>query len=133
MPMTDTKPNAELAYRVLDLTRQHAEHLNMGEWAEGVMKPDGIAKVTLTDLTGPACCTTACFAGWTVALAGHAVSEGGGAWTESGEYLGLAECVAREMLGLTHERAALLFMATDDEYLATRVAEIFGPRPEATV
>jgi hypothetical protein len=54
--MTDTKPNAELAYRVLDHIDADPKSWNQTDWYRE------------TD-----CGTTACFAGWSILLAGGEV------------------------------------------------------------
>ncbi len=131
--MTDTKPNAELAYRVLDQIDAHPTHFDMSSWVRfgerPSDRPDGI--VTLDDLTNPACGTTACFAGWAVALSGYAMDDSGIAVHPDPPTDEMhAEELAAQLLGLTGEEADDLFNVADD-YIHAEVRDIFGARPEA--
>lgn len=118
-------PNAELAYRVLDLALAHESHFDMSLWAERAdWEP-----VTLDALTGSACGTTACLAGWTVAMAGYAVNYRADVFDSDGNPLGRkADSVAAEMFRITLAEAERLFYASN-ESVENRIAEIFGPRP----
>jgi hypothetical protein len=121
-----TQPNAELAYRVLDTARANGEHFDMGDWGDS---PDG-SPVNLDDLTQPNCGTTACLAGWTVALAGYSVNSHAAVFNADGEYVGDATRMAMDMLRIDADQAEDLFYAST-EYVGLAVAEIFGPRPDA--
>jgi hypothetical protein len=119
------RPNAELAWRVIDHIDAHPDQHDQGHW------------VRQTD-----CGTTACFAGWTTILSGdRPVTELPGyvdGFTdvvtvdpEGRSYDLTVQARARELLGITHQAAHDLFynaMSLDD--LRDAVAEIFGPRPE---
>lgn len=121
-----TAPNAERAYRALDTARL-ADRLNMDHWCEA---PDGA--VSLAELTDENTCgTTACLAGWVVAMQGHQVQESGRVWASTGEYLGRVEQLAADWLGLSYAVADRLFYADNDQVDAL-MAEIFGPRPADT-
>lgn len=124
--MTAPTPNAELAYKVLDLTKAHPTHFDMGEWSSGL--------VDLAALTAePSCGTTACFAGWTVAQAGYRVHISGHIYrAEDAVYIVTSEIdrFAADLLGITEEQAEELFFVADDR-IDEAVAEIFGPRPDA--
>jgi hypothetical protein len=124
--VTAPKPNAELAYRVIDTARA-AQTLKMGFWA---MKAGGHGPVTLADLTAPSCGMTACMAGWTEALAGNSVDIGGNVYDAEGKYLGAAKRLAAERLGISRDESEDLFFG-EEEDLDDKIAAIFGPRPEA--
>ena len=117
-----TTPNAELAYRVLDHIDAHPEQWDQGHW---------VAEAE--------CGTVGCFAGWAVMLSGYTVNDA--VVIESPDGLtnldGLhIEAAADDLLGIDDNTVYL----HDDPYdgllkrdeLGQRVAEIFGPRPEAT-
>lgn len=125
-----TKPNAELAYAVLDHIDANPKQWNQAEWW------------IQTD-----CGTAACFAGWAVALAGHKVAsrETYGYDAIDGDENTFISTVAARDLGLTEEctctegcgrqvaddNAARLFYGSNTRKdLGGLVAEIFGPRPE---
>jgi hypothetical protein len=119
------EPNAALAYTVLDHIDAHPETWNQLRWR---------------------CGTTACFAGWVVALGGGEIREaqtGSDAVVISGP---------ANIVGLHPASAALLLLGIEDDYfwddedddrgglfwggngraeLGRGVAAIFGPRPEA--
>jgi hypothetical protein len=122
--VTAPTPNAELAYRVWDKARQHEAHFDMGDWGDS---PDG-RPVGLDDLTGPACGTTACLAGWTVVLAGYSVDHAARVYGADGQQVGDAVEMASEMLGINEFQAHELFYAGHAVELA--LAGIFGPRPD---
>lgn len=122
--MTAPKPNAELAYRVLDIARAHGEHFNMGDWGDS---PDG-SPINLDDLTRPDCGTTACLAGWTVALAGYRIDSHATAYDVHGNVVGGVAEMAGDMLGLSEDEADDLFYEST-EGVGRKVAELFGPRP----
>lgn len=124
--MTAPKPNAELAYRVIDTARA-AQTLEMDFWA---MKVGGHGPVTLADLTAPSCGTTACLAGWTEALAGNSVDISGNVYDADGKYLGQVQDLAAERLGISFDESEDLFFG-EEEDLDDKIAAIFGPRPEA--
>lgn len=117
-------PNAELAYKVLDLALANSAHLDMDQWSSGL--------VDLSDLTAQGCGTTACYAGWTAAHAGYKVHISGNLYDASGDHAASSvETFAARLLGITDEQADDLFYVDEDD-LPDAVAEIFGPRPAAT-
>lgn len=120
------KPNAELAYRVLDQIDAHPETWNQHEWD---------------------CGSAACFAGWAVRLSG-------GVAEEKNRFTPTVVEGPRELVGLPVDEAAIevlgtdgwtpstveveeqdwLFSASNDrEDLGRIVTEIFGPRPDSAV
>jgi hypothetical protein len=124
-----TKPNAELAYRVLDHIDAHPEQWNQGRW---------IGKSE--------CQTVGCFAGWAVLLSGAEPIDFGSDWMDNGltyttgvEFEGESWTVsqlAQRLLradrwldeGYDDERD--LFDGDNTrEVLGHLVAEIFGLRP----
>ncbi len=114
-------PNADLAYRVLDLAMAHPAHLNMRGWASGL--------VGLPELTSESeCGTTACYAGWIVAVAGYKVDRDGCVVDTDGYYINPVGFLAMDLLGIDAFTAEDLFFV--DEVDLPRVVErIFGPRP----
>jgi hypothetical protein len=121
-----TKPNAELAYRVLDHIDAHPEQWNQSLY---------IGKAE--------CGTVACFAGWTVLLSGatpkfYGVYEGSTAAAALGGLHHVVPELAEELLGASRwvetfvdgEPDMDLFDQDNSrEDLGRLVAEIFGPRP----
>jgi len=138
-----TKPNAVLAYEVLDAIDKHPHALNMYQWAKWVendgndehyvsfdkMRTDPI---TLDDLTADACGTQACFAGWAVALSGYSINPrtfqaygGNNALSP-----GFVAHLAHTLLGINAYDATTLFRETNGyELIHERVRDIFGPDP----
>lgn len=127
--MTDMKPNADLAYRALDLINQHREHFDMRTWADRNGFFSSIV-VTLDDLTGMEneCGTVACFAGWVVALEGYGIDTYGNA-VRGVEKERVAD-VAANLLRIECDNVDNLFFRTATSVIAEAVADIFGPRPE---
>jgi hypothetical protein len=116
------RPNAELAYRVLDHIDANPEQWRQKEW--------------ISRLDGADCGTAGCFAGWASLLSGD---EPGWAFSdddttdivvlddESTPWVGDR---AAELLGITTEQQDELFDGWNTrEDLGRLVAEIFGPRP----
>jgi hypothetical protein len=122
--VTTPIPNAELAYRVLDIART-ARSLEMEYWANNLS--GGL--ITLADLTAPTCGTTACLAGWTVALAGYAIKARGSVYNAAGDYVGDVQPMAARMLGISDLASEDLFYVSNDD-LDAAIADYFGPRPE---
>lgn len=131
--MTSQAPNAELAYRTLDLIQANPEHFNMAEWSAS-----RVNKVSLKDLTAPTdqdvevCGSTACFAGWAIALSGYMVTTnsvltGDGKTTVTDE----VQEFAAALLGIDYEDSEYLFFV-EDEGISQAVEKVFGPRPEPT-
>jgi hypothetical protein len=121
------KPNAELAWRVLDHIDAHPEQWNQGLY---------IGKAE--------CGTVGCFAGWTVLLSGAqpiygattgyqtAYIEVDGRFKHVGDY-------AEELLGVsrwadegTDEEWDLFHEGNTREDLERLVGQMFGPRPTAS-
>lgn len=128
--MTDTKPNAELAYRALDLALKHRDHFDMANWSTGENGSYGFsAAVGIKDLTSPDCGTTACLAGWVAALSGLRVDGAANLFTPDGMGVGVkADEYAAKQLGISMDEAENMFFASND-HVIDAVAEIFGPRP----
>lgn len=134
--MTAPTPNAELAYRVLDHIDAHPDQHDQGRWFRKT-----------------ACGTAGCFAGWTVALAGHRIEfdteldedgnqnydtiDGSRDVSVSGvavEDLGIAAATVKCRLcgdcGHRDRADDALFSGSNTrEDLGRLVEEIFGPRP----
>lgn len=116
--VTAPKPNAELAYRVLDHIDAHPETWSQGTWD---------------------CGTAACFAGWAVRLSGGkvdplSINNPDPIVAEGPEQIvGLAVPDAAEIVLQSDCRDAdgldLFDAANTREDLGRLVAEIFGPRP----
>lgn len=117
--MTEIKPNAELAYRVLDHIDADPDSWNQRRWA---------------------CGSAACFGGWAIQLGAGATIE----YLHSAE----VTSGPAEMIGMAAEEAANKVLGLDSgwvgdvdtsewlydpdhtrEDLGRLVAEIFGPRP----
>lgn len=130
--MTAPKPNAELAYQVIDHIDAHPEQWRQGLWI-------GQAQ----------CGTIACFAGWTVLLSGFEpdyadgrTQPGGMPLTErivADDHATSVSFQAQQLLRADrwvregHEDEEDLFDGYNSrEDLGRLVAEIFGPRPEPT-
>lgn len=118
------KPNAALAYRVLDHIDAHPEQWNQGLY---------IGKAE--------CGTVACFAGWTCLLSGETPSYFGDGQTETswltfnGDQIPVADR-AEQLLGVDRyielgEGGAddLFGGGNSREDLGELVEELFGPRP----
>lgn len=123
------KPNAELAWRVLDHIDAHPEQWDQESWA------------TKND-----CGTAACFAGWTCLLSGDKPvwSE----WANVEDSTAYVTTAANQERTVSRRAAELLGIKRDDEGddegddlfnayntrddLGRLVAEIFGPPPTAT-
>ena len=128
--MTETTPNAELAWRVLDHIDAHPESWDQNVWG---------------------CGTAACFAGWAVRLSGGVIA---GERNSDAEVVDTTDDSAHPLVGLTVEEAAYAVLGLDDflsigelpgggtrwlffsgnnrHTLGHLVTEIFGPRPEPT-
>ena len=115
------KPNAQLAYMVLDHIDAHPEQWDQGHW---VGQAD--------------CGTVGCFAGWAVMLSGYTVDDAiviespDGAPDLNGLHI---ETASDRLLGISDETAAEHGDPYDGllkrDELGQRVPEIFGPRPAA--
>lgn len=120
-----TTPNAELAYKTLDLINANPDHFDMEYWVEGPNLPPAVG---LDDLTGEVCGTTACFAGWAAALAGYKITGSGSVYNAAGHQVDNIQLFAANLLGIETEEADDLFYVANDE-IAAAVEEYFGPRP----
>ena len=125
--MTAPKPNAELAYRVLDFLDAHPEQHAQGVW---------IGKGE--------CGTIGCLAGWACLLSGDQPSMPDEpddpeeetervhvAWQRESRFI---PARAAELLGIPFDNAlwasgGLFYAYNTREDLGRLVAEIFGPRP----
>lgn len=129
--MTKTiEPNAELGWQVLDEIKAHPGRLDMALW---VCNRDSLFAtwVTLDMLRNDSACgTTACYAGWTVLLAGYKVNEA----TEEirdpdGNIVGRrVDVLAAEILGINLVQQSVLFYGPNED-IEHAVTRVFGPRP----
>ncbi len=126
--MTDLKPNAELAYKVLDLTAAHPDRLNMSNWATdptGRNSPVVLATLTAANTCG----TTACFAGWAVAVSGYGASTAGDVYRDGHIVSEDIQAFAAGLLRISEWDAENNLFFADEDDLPDRVFELFGPRP----
>jgi hypothetical protein len=116
-----TKPNAELAYRVLDHIDAHPEQWNQGLW---------VTKVE--------CGTAACFAGWACLLSGEkpdsdellgVLLRSGMPIPDRAEQLLRASRFVTSLVDGEWEDEDLFGEYNTREDLGRLVEEIFGPRP----
>lgn len=115
-------PNAELAYQVLDHIDAHPEQWNQGLY-----------------IGRRECGTVACFAGWTVLLATHAVpAYSDDTCSQTGivrvndRALDVSDYAA-ELLGIGFVDGDYLFSPSNNRTdLGQLVDELFGPRPAVT-
>lgn len=118
--------DAARAYAVLDAIKQNEHALDMDRWVGrnglAVLEP-----VTLDDLFNGGCGTTACFAGWTVLLAGYFIKENDQA-TQLGNTLHYVPDLAGKLLGIGLADRDLLFFC-DKDSLPGLVEQVFGPDP----
>lgn len=126
--------DAARAYDVLDLIGKNQHALDMGKWA--ATKVTGFTNgytdsrpITLADLTADSCGTVACFAGWTVAMAGCTVTEGMVDDDDDSTVDSTVRRKAMELLGLDYDEAHYLFHQTTSDELPVHVAKVFGPDP----
>jgi hypothetical protein len=117
------RPNAELAWRVIDHIDAHPEQHDQNAWID----------------KSASCGTVACYAGWTCLLSNDEPFEDEDGDTDNEVWVdGHIETVqhrALHLLGLSYDRDTrfghLLFAPENTrEDLERLVAEIFGPRPE---
>lgn len=121
-----TTPNAELAYKVLDAINAHPANFDMDTW---VRAPYDRPTVDLQQLTSSECGTTACFAGWAVALSGYQLTRDREIVKANRMIPTSLPVFAAELLGLNDEQANDLFYVDNEDFSPELVAEIFGPRP----
>jgi hypothetical protein len=132
MPMTDTTPNAALAYAVLDQIEAHPENWDQAKWISRKAE----------------CGTSGCFAGWTAMLSGYkpvfansTTSEATIVQDSADGEVRVSE-LAQQLLGARYHRLVDADGYYDEEDLFSEyhdfddlrrlVVEMFGPRPEAT-
>lgn len=118
--------DAARAYDVLDAINEHRPALNMNRW---VSRHGGITLdiVVLDNLLDSDCATTACFAGWTVLLAGYFIKNHDQA-TQFGQQTYYLPDLAAQLLGIgLADRDRLFFCHEDD--LTDHVFEVFGKDP----
>lgn len=129
------KPNAELAYRVLDHIDAHPEQWDQSHWwsDRAEIWPGGAAV--------PTCGTSGCFAGWAVHLSGEQVQRGyvngEAVWNRAAQLLGFGGENHMDGYAITQAdnpslNTSLFCGSNTRDDLGRLVAEIFGPRPEAT-
>lgn len=123
---TITKPNAELAYRVIDHIDANPEQWNQQAWVSD-------------------CGAAYCFAGWALTLTGHELKlvrrADGPSRMDLDDIMGVyadhVQSAAAAELGLAgfsgRNDAEMLFSPDNSrETLGELVTEIFGPRPAVT-
>lgn len=118
------KRNIELLTQIRNLVVSEPEKLDMSSWSE-ISAEDLGRFLDKDERVKVDCGTTQCVAGWALQLNGYKFLIDGSR-SEDGAYYA-TECVARngrvcdiedrarEMLGLTHDEAGLLFLNTSDE------------------
>jgi hypothetical protein len=117
------RPNAELAYRVLDYVKTHPEQHDQGTY---------VSSLDTGNQPGPHCGTVACFAGWTCILSGDVLEFDEAEGLVVRGFAGDVHERAEELLGLPadgRESFELFIETQDPDDLPVRIAEIFGPRP----
>ncbi len=119
----------KLAWDTLDLIHENPDRLNMASWLSQADEDEIGQTVVLEDLT-VGCGTTACFAGWTVLVAGGQLHEDEwyGTQAQLGGDVDAVPKVAADLLELNSDEAHILFHG-EAEYLAANVAQVMGPRP----
>lgn len=145
--MTDTiepdRPvkNAELAWKVRDLTVAHPEHHDQAAWYDGPLFPSWATGGTTEEnraqphtaaelLASPG--STACFAVWALLVAGYSINARGDVFEPDGTRAkDWIHPGAQRLLGLADDEARELFHNTSARQVPVRVEAIFGPRPEA--
>lgn len=133
LPVTAPTPNAELAYLTLDVINAHRKQFEMDYWFDGRPDASGAFRIGLANLLDAAaetCGTTACYAGWAVALRGYIMSPSGAVFdAQTGaEVSDDVQEFAANLLGISYVDADYLFYVKNDE-IDDAVAEFFGPRP----
>jgi hypothetical protein len=127
--------NGELAWRALDTARAKGK-LDMGSWFQVESSRGYGIEVTPEQLLDENMCgTTACHAGWVVALSGYIMrDEPGGVMAippDGGAYDSVMS-TARVLLGVSDDEALALFLDSGDDTIEETVTEIFGPRPNSS-
>lgn len=130
---TPDERDAAFAWAVYDLAVKNPDRLNMYSWAiastAGLVDLDRLT----TDESGPGCGTTACYAGWAVALRGFSIRVADGQVCQrDGIATGVhTEEAAAAILGLSPAEAYHLFHTSENE-LEGVITSLFGPRPEVS-
>jgi hypothetical protein len=120
------KPNAELAWRTYDAINANPAHFNMDNWVEA----RGTVTIGLEQLTDPECGTTACFAGWAIALSGYQLTPNREVIRANRMIPDDMPSFAASLLRITEYEASDLFYVDNEDFNAELVEEIFGPRPD---
>lgn len=123
--------NGELAWRALDTARGKGK-LYMGSWFQYDSRDELTPEMLLDENV---CGTTACHAGWVVALSGYTMRDtpdGTMAITANGSPAGSVMTMARALLGINEGQAFDLFLDSGSDTIEETIAEIFGPRPESS-
>lgn len=137
--------NSELAWQVYDLIEKNLDKLNMYSWVTAEAWADlehwaGAPVVTLDDLTGDVCGTTACVAGWTALVKGWVitgsatainVATGQERWSIPALAAELLDIELHDEYGAGYGEGYELFYNTRNEELEGRLVAVFGPRPDA--
>jgi hypothetical protein len=125
------------AYQVLDHIEAHPDLHDQDFWLHDSDSDrdrdadlDGPVVVTAQDVMS-GCGTTACYAGWTVLLAGKPIIDY--SWTTAVR-IGRVSDVAADLLGLDGREEQQLFHDAEDlADVRKAVADIFGPRPDNAI
>lgn len=124
--MTKTVEQRTRAYAVLDFIEAHPDKHDQDYWLMSFSRMPQGGFTTETALKR--CGTTACYAGWTVLLAGLPIQYD--PWGDTDKRW-LVRNRAAVLLGLTDgEEQALFRHARDLADVRKTVSEIFGPRPQ---
>lgn len=121
--------NVELARKVREHTRMYPDLLDMDTWIDkgGALDDEESHWGPVGDVENAvACGTTACFAGWTVVIAGLGVHGTSTIHNSDGTFDSVERAAVR-LLGIDHMDAGRLFMC-DVEDLDDVLFEIFGER-----
>jgi hypothetical protein len=141
--MTSTETgtrNVNLARKVRAYTRKNARVLDMGDWFF-IGRSDhengdtrSLEEIERAYERDDVCGTTACFAGWTVLLAGYRLDEDGFVYNADGTPIRNndghtpkhASTLARDLLGIDYSDGEFLFYC-NASMLDGRLADVFGP------
>jgi hypothetical protein len=119
------KPNAELAWRTYDAINANPAHFDMDNWVQA----RSVATIDLEQLTGPGCGTTACFAGWALALSGYQLTPNREVILANRMIPKSIPELAADLLRIGEYEAGDLFYVDNEEFNAELIEQVFGPRP----
>jgi hypothetical protein len=136
-PTGKTLEEVRRAYEVINYLTDHPERHDQETWLNWpqMFREAGVDRATAERTCG----TTACFAGWTVLLNGHTITNGAYVDLEgtppvdrvAARHVGV-DNVAAQLLGLDNDEMGRLFYETHTLWDVIRAVEdIFGPQPTA--